>query len=198
MSPRPDVSDERKNQILDAASNVFTRLGFHKARMDDIVEESGLSKGALYWYYKSKDDLIFAIFDRMFEREFETLRQMQYAEGSATERLWAYIDLAIEDVNKMMRLMPIAYEFMALAFRKKFVQEAFTRYFHGYLDTLVPIIDQGIEAGEFRLVHAHDVALAAGAIVEGTILLWVYDKSAVDVPKHIRSGINFIIEGIKA
>ena len=198
MSPRPDVSEERKNQILDAAGKVFARLGFQKTRMDDIVEESGLSKGALYWYYKSKDDLIFAIFDRMFAREFEYLRQIQHAEGSASERIWQFVDRAIEDVNQMMRLMPIAYEFMALAFRSKFVQEAFKRYFHGYLDSLVPIIEQGIDAGEFRPVDAHEVALASGAIVEGTILLWVYDKSAVDVPKHIRSGINFIIEGIKA
>jgi len=56
MSPRPDVSEERKNQILDAAGKVFARLGFQKTRMDDIVEESGLSKGTLYWYFKSKDE----------------------------------------------------------------------------------------------------------------------------------------------
>ncbi|HET7081061.1 MAG TPA: helix-turn-helix domain-containing protein, partial [Chloroflexia bacterium] len=55
MSPRPDVSEERKNQILDAAAAVFSRLGFHEARMDDIVRESGLSKGTLYWYFTSKD-----------------------------------------------------------------------------------------------------------------------------------------------
>ena len=61
LSPRPDVSDERKNQILQAATNVFSRLGFHKARMDDIVEESGLSKGTLYWYFKSKDDIVSAL-----------------------------------------------------------------------------------------------------------------------------------------
>ncbi|MFN2235991.1 MAG: TetR/AcrR family transcriptional regulator, partial [Anaerolineales bacterium] len=55
MSPRPDVSEQRKDQILDAAATVFAKKGVHESRMDDIVEKSGLSKGSLYWYFKSKD-----------------------------------------------------------------------------------------------------------------------------------------------
>ena len=42
MAARRDVSAERKNQILDAAMVVFARSGFHEARMDDIVQDSGL------------------------------------------------------------------------------------------------------------------------------------------------------------
>ena len=45
MSPRPDVSVERKKQILDAAMLVFSRKGLHQAHMDDIVKQSGLSIG---------------------------------------------------------------------------------------------------------------------------------------------------------
>ena len=47
MSPRPDVSDERKSQILKAAESVFTQKGFDEARMDDIADKTGLSKGTL-------------------------------------------------------------------------------------------------------------------------------------------------------
>ncbi len=73
MSPKPDVSEERKGQIMSAAEEVFTKKGFDNARMDDIAEETGLSKGTLYLYYKSKDDLIIAILDRIFQREFKVL-----------------------------------------------------------------------------------------------------------------------------
>ncbi len=45
MTPRPDVSDERRKQILDAAARVFAQKGFHEARMDDIASEVGLSRG---------------------------------------------------------------------------------------------------------------------------------------------------------
>lgn len=44
MSPKNNVSEERKSQILDAAMETFSELGFHKARMSDIAETSGLAK----------------------------------------------------------------------------------------------------------------------------------------------------------
>lgn len=197
MSPRPDVSEERKGQILDAASQVFAQKGVHESRMDDIVKKSGLSKGTLYWYFKSKDDILIGIFDQMFRREFEELGKLQHMEGTASDRLLYFTDRTIRDINKMLRLMPIAYEFFSLAFRRKFVQEAFKQYINTYLDILVPIIQQGIDSGEFRLVDPLEVAIAVGAIFEGTILLWVFDKTLVKLDQHIHAGINFILAGIK-
>ena len=73
MSPKQDVSEERKNQILDAAMNIFAKMGFHKARMDDVAQESGLSKGALYWYFKSKDAIIAAILERLYNMALKDL-----------------------------------------------------------------------------------------------------------------------------
>ena len=74
MSPRPDVSEEHKNQILEAAIAVFARLGFQQTRMDDIAEQAGLSKGALYLYYKSKDAIIAALLKYFFTQEFKRLQ----------------------------------------------------------------------------------------------------------------------------
>jgi AcrR family transcriptional regulator len=51
----------RRRQILDAARACFARNGFHATSMQDVVVESGLSMGAVYRYFKSKDDLIQAI-----------------------------------------------------------------------------------------------------------------------------------------
>ncbi|MDX1599965.1 MAG: helix-turn-helix domain-containing protein, partial [Anaerolineales bacterium] len=52
---------DRVDQILDAALRLFAREGFHAASMDDLVAESGLSKGSLYWYFESKDDIVFGV-----------------------------------------------------------------------------------------------------------------------------------------
>jgi AcrR family transcriptional regulator len=198
MSPRPDVSEERKDQILEAASEVFAEKGVHESRMDDIVEKSGLSKGTLYWYFKSKDDILIGIFDRMFQREIEDLRTISKIAGSASDRLRHFTERAIIDFKRMLRLKPITYEFMSLAFRRKFVQEAFKRYINIYMDILVPIIQQGIDNGEFKQVDALDVAITSGAIFEGTILLWVYDNSLVNPEEHICVGIELLLEGVKA
>ncbi|MET8832705.1 TetR/AcrR family transcriptional regulator [Micromonospora sp. NPDC004540] len=61
----PRVSDEhlaaRRRQILDAARRCFRRDGFHNTSMQDVIKEAGLSVGAVYRYFPSKNDLITAI-----------------------------------------------------------------------------------------------------------------------------------------
>lgn len=61
----PRVSEEhlerRRQQILDAAQTCFARKGLHAATMQDVFAEAGLSAGAVYRYFKSKDDIIAAL-----------------------------------------------------------------------------------------------------------------------------------------
>ena len=198
MSPRPDVSEERKDQIMNAAEEVFSKKGFSDARMDDIAEETGLSKGTLYLYYKSKDDLILAILDRLFQREFKAFENVDLTRVSATDAIWVFVETTAKDIKIVMRLLPITYEFMGLAFRNKLVQKSFRAYLNYYMDLLVPVIQHGIDAGEFRPADAKEVAIAMGAILEGTLLLWVYDSSLVEPEKHLRSGMKLLLEGVRA
>lgn len=198
MSPRPNVSDERKSQILNAAEDVFTKKGFDEARMDDIADKTGLSKGALYLYFKSKDELIIAILDRIFQHEFKRLENLDLDDMKAAEAVWKLTELITKDILGLMRLIPIIYEFLALAFRNKYVQLALKKYVNRYLDILVPIIQRGIDSGELRPVDAREVAVAMSAIIEGTLLLWVYDKSIVEPEYHIRSGMKLLLEGVQA
>lgn len=55
-----------KKNILDAAGEVFTQKGYDAATMQDIMEKSGLSKGAIYHHFKSKEEIMQALGDRMF------------------------------------------------------------------------------------------------------------------------------------
>ena len=73
MSPRPSVKEERSQQIIETALKVFADQGFHQATMDKIAEEAGLSKGALYWYFKGKDKIISTLLQWFFEREYSKL-----------------------------------------------------------------------------------------------------------------------------
>ncbi len=198
MSPRPNVSDERKSQIINAAEEVFTKKGFDEARMDDIAEETGLSKGTLYLYFKSKDDLIIAILDRLIQREFKQLENIDVTATGATEAIWKMTDLITKDIVGLIRLIPIVYQFLALAFRNKYVQLALKKYINSYIDILTPIIQRGVESGEFRNVDTREVAVAMGAMIEGTLLLWVYDKTLVDPQHHIHSGMKLLLEGVQA
>ena len=66
----PKISEERKLerslQILDAARRCFAEKGFHRASMADVIRESGLSAGAVYSYYSSKEELVAAVAKSVF------------------------------------------------------------------------------------------------------------------------------------
>lgn len=196
MSPRPDVSEERKGQIIDAAIRVFTRLGLHQARMDDIVEESGLSKGTLYWYFNSKDDIIVAILENLFTRELESL-QMPADQGlNARQRLEIYLQSTMDDITEMLRILPLTYEFYALAFRNETVRGMLTKYLNEYMKVLVPLIQQGVDEGEFRPIDSTDAAIGLGALLEGVMLLWMYDPDLVNLDHHLESSVDLFMQGL--
>ena len=69
-------ANEQRGRILDAALTCFAREGFHAATVQDIVEESGLSPGAIYGYFKGKTEIAMAI---AAERHAMERRRMEFA-----------------------------------------------------------------------------------------------------------------------
>ena len=104
MSPRPDVSEARKEQILAAALAVFSRLGLAQARMDDIVAEAGLSKGAIYWYFTGKDEIIAAILESI--RSQGKLDEAREARVMAADSKARYYDANIKANYPSVRVRP--------------------------------------------------------------------------------------------
>ncbi|MGE5139027.1 MAG: TetR/AcrR family transcriptional regulator [Rudaea sp.] len=197
MSPKPDVSAERKNQIVESAIAVFARRGLKEATMDDIVAESGLSKGALYWYFKSKDEIVGAIVDYFFNLELAGIRALPEAPGSARERLRQLTQLTIAEVRRVRPVIPVVYEFYSLAFRNKGVQKVLRRYLSAYLEILAPLVQQGIERGEFRSVDARQISIALGAVLEGTLLLWAFNPKGFPLEAQLEAGLQAILTGIE-
>ncbi|WP_405013880.1 TetR/AcrR family transcriptional regulator [Kitasatospora sp. NBC_01539] len=60
--------DARRRQILDGAARCFARNGFHATSMQDLLRESGLSAGAVYRYFASKDEIVAAIAEECFRQ----------------------------------------------------------------------------------------------------------------------------------
>jgi AcrR family transcriptional regulator len=197
MSEPTELTIARRSQILDAAVDVFARKGFHKARMDDIVAESGLSKGALYWYFTSKDELIRAILDRFFDSEMKDLAGLVSAGGSAFLRLEQVQRQVGTDLARFNRLLPITFEFYAVASRQEGVQAALQGYFEKYRRLLTALIQQGIDRGEFQPVDADQIALVLIALFEGTLLLNVLDPQAVDWSVTSEAGLKWLMAAIQ-
>jgi AcrR family transcriptional regulator len=198
MTSKPDLSDERKSQILDAAMNTFSNLGFHKARMSDIAEASGLSKGSLYWYFDSKDAIILSLLQRVFEPELQDFRALLTDSRSAEVRLQEYVARASDDIVNMLKWMPLVYDFIALSFRQKSIRNAISSYYKQNMEILVNLIQQGIDSGEFQVENGEEAAIAIGSILEGTIVLWFYDPEQINLKKHIKTNANLLLKGMRS
>jgi AcrR family transcriptional regulator len=196
MSPRPDVSEERKDQIIEAAIKIFARKGFYETRMDDIVAESGLSKGTIYWYFKSKGEVIAAILEHFFGFEIHELQDVAQGEEAISSRLLILIQRATAELKHMADLVPITLEFYSAASRKKSVQNSLKRYFSSYRILLTQLIQQGIDKGELRPVDAEQTAIAIGALYEGLITLWVVDPQTIDLDRDSQAAMQLLLEGL--
>lgn len=196
--PRPDVSEERTTQIIDAAIKVFSDQGISNARMDDIAEEVGVSKGTLYLYFKSKDAIISAILEALLKRELAHARDLIAAEIPPETKLHQLADIMITDLTKIKPLVPLYFEFMAMVMRRNAVHEVLTTSFNNFIEVMQEIIQQGIDVGAFRPINTLDAALAIGAVFEGTILLWTYSPKQVDISRHVGTGLDLLLDGLKA
>ena len=199
MSPRPNVSEERKNQILEAAIAVFARLGFRAARMDDVAEQAGLSKGALYLYYKSKDAIIAALLQRLFAQEFKQLQALVESEskGLVVEQLLTLTRQFAAMMQWMGRLMPIAFEFYAIAGRDKEVRQFLKEYFRDYRRLLARLIERGIAQGEFRNIDAEATAITLTALFEGLGLLFFVDAEATQWAEQVETSVQLLLHGLQ-
>jgi len=71
-----EYRDARRAQILDAARRCFLRDGFHETSMQDLFAEAGVSSGAFYGYFPSKDDVILAIAEENLRDVSELIRAL--------------------------------------------------------------------------------------------------------------------------
>ena len=197
MSPRPDVSAQRKTQILEAALRVFARRGFHKARMDDIAAEAHLSKGALYWYFRSKDAILQALLDKMFSVIMsDMLRLAARHEDPVPERLRQIARSAEEGLKLFAAAMPIMHEFYALATRPGPIRAAMQGYYRRYKAALKDLLAEGIHRGELRPHDAEMMAVAFIVQFEGLLLLWVVSPNDFDLRAHWQPMAEFFIQSL--
>jgi AcrR family transcriptional regulator len=198
MPARGERSNERRAQILQAAAAVYARQGIDGARMDDIVVEAGLSKGTLYWYFDSKDDITIALVEEMISGEFGQLRQLLDAEGTVIERLERFFEMhaAILQTNPMFGKLGI--EFYAISGKLDKVHELVRRYFDEFVDVLLALVKQGEERGELRVERPRELAVNLVALIEGSTLLWALGIKETDLAAQFRDAIALLFDGLRA
>ncbi len=78
---------ERAALILQAAEEVLAEKGYHDTSMDEIAARVGVAKGTLYQHFPSKEDLVFALFERELKKTLQTVEQIVATDLPARARL---------------------------------------------------------------------------------------------------------------
>lgn len=194
---RPDVSEERRAQILDAALEVFARQGFHEARMDDIAQASGLSKGALYLYYKSKDAIIGALLTSIFNIAMRSSLTAAREDGTIRDRILEITERFAGEIDRFSRAVPVMLEFYAIAARDRTVRKYMGEIFEEYSALVARLLEQGMARGELRRGgDAHDLAVGLIAIWEGMALLWAMSPERVQWREQATLAVTTFLDGL--
>ncbi len=170
--PKPDVSEQRRNQIIEAAATVFNERGLTIARMEDVALAAGLSKGTLYLYFISKDALIEALLHRVFEPLDAALNQLLAGNDPVYERIQMYALDNLQAFAQFTALYPLLLELFALARRQTYAGNLFTVYYTRYLSHLTTLIEDGIHNGELRSsLDADKAAIAFLTTIDGILMM---------------------------
>src|SRR5574341_942153 len=88
-----------RERLLKAAERVFARRGYGGASLDDVAEEAGFSKGAIYSNFKNKEDLFLALVDQHIEERVRDIQRTLATGGQANERAREAARHYIEHLN---------------------------------------------------------------------------------------------------
>ncbi len=189
---------ETYEHILSVASDLITENGFANVSMNDIVKATGLSKGGIYWHFKSKDDIIIAIVDRIFTEQIELIDEILPTEGRAEERIMELVQYIGATLEEMTRQAPTPLDIYALAIRHNHLKHQLQNYFRQYQARLADLIQQGQDRGEFQVTDVAHSAFNFIGMIEGTILLSMMMQQEATVADMLLDTTQTFLKGIQA
>ncbi|MBP1964437.1 TetR/AcrR family transcriptional regulator [Paenibacillus aceris] len=153
MSPKVSQAykEERKAIILEGALHCFTEKGFQATTIDDIVRHLGISKGAIYSYFASKEEMYIQMADDKMNAMLENSTELFKSMPSAADQIrYMYGRFRSQSLNELRKWMAFHLEFMLYAARQPQLTERWNEYAHKALVFIQDIMDGGKQTGEFR------------------------------------------------
>lgn len=185
---------EKRNAVLSAAADLFNQQGYHATSLDEIAARLQVTKPTLYYYFKSKDDILLGCVRKGLDRMILGIEQTRVAGGDSLEQLRAcmqiYADIVMEPFG--MCLIRIGDQDLPAASRKRLrqVKSDIDQAFRG-------LVVQGVQDG---LLAPCDARITAFAIAGA--LSWIgrwYRPDGPDTPEQIAGKtIDLLLRGLLA
>jgi AcrR family transcriptional regulator len=168
-----------RNALVEAATEVFARRGFHAASLEEIAEAAGFTRGAIYSNFSSKEDLLLAVVDRyndVLVDSFAGVLQDHADEvggdvsGAASAALWTY------QANRDPGLMLLGLELRLYALRNPEFRTRLADLDRRQIERAAQFIATEAAAADLALAIApEDLAVLGRAMVDGLLLLAAVD-----------------------
>ena len=186
-----------RRRVLDAADSVFTERGFHAARLEDIAERAGYTRGAVYSNFKDKNDLALAIIERRIAEAREILDDVAAQASDPVKR-------AQETGARFSALMnerawgPLFLEFVTHASRHPELAQRLTDLYRGLADSIVEILrTMGVRDGQPGQPPLQRLALIMLAATDGAALERMIDPERADA-QLAGEVLGWIVKGLQS
>ena len=197
MPPKEETATKRKQEIYQAALACFLRKGYHRATMDDIVAESGLSKGTLYWYFKSKKELFISLFQEFLGEMGQSWTAIaDDPDMSAIEKVKASINLFRLEMEEMGPYFGIIMEGWALTRQDEDVEALMQDMYEPYVTIMTGIFEEGVANGEFQIEDVQATAVVIIAFYDGLMLAAALDMTNFDFARMLDAAETLVLRGL--
>ena len=199
----PRISPEReeatRNAILKAARDVFVAKGFHAASIDDVVAASGSSVGAIYGYFKSKDELIRACVLAANKAESDAVMTVARSGGTLVERLDRAVDGWWDYTIAAPGVPTFLAEVWAAASRQPLIREMVARRRERIVTVASILLQEAVMDGELPVeTNVNDGARMIAALLDGLVIEHIESPGALrrmDARRHARMVLGLDAEG---
>lgn len=193
---RHDIKEARKDRIIDAALHVFAEKGYADATMTDIAKKAGVSTPVLYGYFKTKEDLLFTIPEKLSEEPVHALELALPFFRKSEDKIRFIVDgyLNLYESNPHYASLVM----LQLKTNRNFLKTKAYVTIQKVARTLLDSIREGINDGTFK---ENTDALLVRSMILGTIEHLCINKLLLGEPKDLRIYIDplvdTVLEGIK-
>jgi TetR/AcrR family transcriptional regulator len=156
---RREADESVRDRLMTAAVELFASKGYAATSVREIVESAGVTKPALYYYFKSKDGIFLEIMGEALRAFEETIGAALEAGGSATERIYRLLDRLFTLILDNLDVVRLAH---ALYFGPPHDGPVFDMdaFHEGLQAAILGLVNEGMAAGELRESDPEPVALA--------------------------------------
>lgn len=184
-------SEETKTKIMDAAIKLFSTRGFSAASVDDICEEAGISKGAFYHHFESKQALFVALLDSWLQAIDSAIESSK--DKTAPETFMQMTEAFPYLFETAGEGLPMFLEFWLAASRDKKIWDASISPYRRYHKYFTSLIKKGVDEGSFIEIDPELASRMIVATAMGLLLQSLLDPKGAKWEKVARESTNLLV-----